>query len=789
MSFVVVVCLVLVARSSPSAASDTGTLVNEARSAVHWQLVGELAGFTTNGVVEFEIDLAPVAAHLHTICSHLKNLEPHQHVHKAFYENYHVTVQKMSHRCEREARAFTKILSVYEREEDLHSHPKLATQHDIYEKNHFSLLPPSVPGARGPSRSIHDDAQKYHLDSDEIRDPDRRYNNYRAPRSTTESNRKEEDFVEGELCDNEGCSGGDYEEVYFGDEYDVGRDDRVIIRNKRTITEEREEEEAFEVEEDTSFRFRFRRFLGAVLGAIGGLLFSGGLSSMFHSGVSASQMKAATEHTREAFNLHQEEINRLNETLKVSINRFNEAESEVEIVVGIMETGLDLDENLDRVRDVRRGLSSLFHQQLDPGLIDPAVLRVAYESLVEQMRKQKSSPIFTDFIYLYSVDVSHRYLQDQLKIVVSVSVPGEQDGTRLQVLRYLDFPFTLSYPLEDLEGSESAEANHEWRTHYVMPVVENTLLAYRAPSSRQTSAVYKTITAADLQGCAKINGLYLCTKHNYVRSSPSSKCLSALHSLRIDNPEMAKYCTLQPAASEDMVLQESANTFRLYSDRPEQLSVNCPYSQTSDRFDIHGLTRIQLAPGCVASVNDYVLEAETDTKVRGAPIEIKEFSLDEVVLSHDKRRNLAAMLDDPFKKTTLTPDEAEEHFNQDITGLLNSEHGVLYYTIGGILVVLGTIVLIFTASFFFQCKSCQFASTRRLLSYYNNERNAGRRGASEDGNDEGEEGVPLRSIASSEEFPTVYRETHPPRYGDVVTGNAPRREAARGSMSPHRGGR
>ena len=196
---------------------------------------------------------------------------------------------------------------------------------------------------------------------------------------------------------------------------------------------------------------------------------------------------------------------------------------------------------------------------------------------------------------LYQIELSYCY--DGEDVVLILHVPMAPQNTLLRLLKFLPFPFSLS------------------PQHFLMPQPSKRLFALSSDEPRLSME----LTEADLEGCHRVNNLFLCERQGTLRNRMDMTCLGALYSQKFRRA--TELCEMKALPISEQVLQLKDNIFLVYATQQFTAYITCR-NQTSSEFHFQtGVNSITVSPGCKVKLQDHVLYADTALRDSNALIQ------------------------------------------------------------------------------------------------------------------------------------------------------------------------
>ena len=202
------------------------------------------------------------------------------------------------------------------------------------------------------------------------------------------------------------------------------------------------------------------------------------------------------------------------------------------------------------IKDFIIGLTSLMQGKLNPLLIEPNKLAVAYTELVGKARQEGLAPLIDDPSVLFNCPTSTMASLDNGDLNVIVHVPF---NTGL-----LDLYKFVSAPIK-LENQNSVTLSIDARAEY---------LAIDAEQTRGGQYLAKQIT-----GCRIFQGVKHCPAINFLTRNLTSLCLYNVMMMQLDHIRQNCHILVSPIRQE--IYSLGVNHYLLFSPTPTSISFDC----------------------------------------------------------------------------------------------------------------------------------------------------------------------------------------------------------------------
>ena len=232
---------------------------------------------------------------------------------------------------------------------------------------------------------------------------------------------------------------------------------------------------------------------------------------------------------------------------------------------------------------------------------------------------------------LFQIETSYAY--DGTDMTLVVHVPIASKSSILRLFKYHPFPL----PFSD--------------THFLLPRQHHSLFAISSDEPRLSL----DLDDSDLQGCYRMNGLYLCERLGVLNSRLQDSCLGALYTQRFK--DAMSLCEMEVTPRSEQVLQMQDNWFLIYTPTAYTAFVTCRNHSSSEHHLKIGTNTIPVSPSCTLKLQDHVLFADTSLKTPSAMKQVQwnpedvKFSEDEVA---EAKEVLEAVRDEGVETPTLS---------------------------------------------------------------------------------------------------------------------------------------
>jgi hypothetical protein len=430
---------------------------------------------------------------------------------------------------------------------------------------------------------------------------------------------------------------------------------------------------------------RQQRFAGLGLAAVGaGIVTLGGaLANLFHPSASQADLEEVAHDAHKIMALEEAQIEALNSTLGMSLELIREADVTLEFVVYLLEMMENANLLYLKIGKLKRGLSMLLQQHLSSELVNPEALRKVYASVVKRLAQQGAVPLVPNKLSLYSLSVGHSFDPKTLKFTIRLLVPGEIVGTRMVLLRYVEFPLVAK--------EENGTAT------YILPSVGDNLLAVAKEPRAKFMPQFRTIPRKELDNCQKVHNIRVCSLANVYRKTSESRCLEALYGLDMTKrSDFRDHCMLKIQGNEDALVQMTHDTFHVFLHSLQSIKIICQGGHGGHRHQPRqGLLEVTLPNGCHGETADLTFYPKLSFKVANLTVTKGSFKLVEAIEKMDLDAWHKAEKTLLMPSEGMTVDAALKHLEKDVAE--QHSHNRTFYlaaaTAGAVLVLAGVGIL------------------------------------------------------------------------------------------------
>ena len=120
------------------------------------------------------------------------------------------------------------------------------------------------------------------------------------------------------------------------------------------------------------------------------------------------------------------------------------------------------------------------------------------------------------------------------------------------------------------------------------------------------------LTEADLEGCHRVNSLYLCERQGTLKNRMELTCLGSLYGQKFKRA--IELCEMKARPITEQVLQLNDNWFLVYAMQQFTAYITCRNHSSAELHFTAGVNKISVSPSCKVKLQDHVLFADTALK-------------------------------------------------------------------------------------------------------------------------------------------------------------------------------
>jgi len=216
------------------------------------------------------------------------------------------------------------------------------------------------------------------------------------------------------------------------------------------------------------------------------------------------------------------------------------------VLARLREIELHLERDLDRIADAVR--QAQLHR-LSPFLLSAEQLQHLFGSLKGKAARLNTKLLLEQPSDLFQIETSFSF--DGVDVTLLMHVPMVDNSALLRLHRFLPFPLSFS------------------DTHSLTPRPHKSLFAISSNEPRLSLE----LTEADLEGCYRVNSVYLCERLGVLSRRLDQTCLGALYN---QNFKVAlDLCNMDVTTAIERVVQLNDNWFLVHAVKAFTALMNC----------------------------------------------------------------------------------------------------------------------------------------------------------------------------------------------------------------------
>ena len=482
----------------------------------------------------------------------------------------------------------------------------------------------------------------------------------------------------------------------------------------------------------TNPHYRQKRQILAGAAIISGVL--GTFMGLFNAfEITNLQNQLAAQRTTQALILdvtkrHELHLKQLDNTVK-SLTEFVESYilSDPTLVYAQLQDALQhIQDHLQIIFDT---IQQLQHQRLSISLLPPKYLHILHTS-VNEAAKSRNLVLLPNHIQDYfQLDTS--YIRVQSDIVILLHVPCITSDSLLTIYRYANLPYPVDilptalhdilphidpiHTVNDLlrQAHNLSDSSLSSQALFFVPDADLIAIGRNIMHSHR----YKLLSSAELQSCIQRNHVYLCERHQVLRTDLEGSCLGSLYLQSVKG--VRENCKLDRKQLRETVYQISANNHIIVTPAPFTTQIQCA-NGTHLAVRIGRINKVYVPAGCTLQLKNHTITADDNIRITPEPLQF-EWDLDPLTLPSellhttghldDQLNNLKTHIAD-LKNLAVTDNEFEQILNQSV--LSPSSHFTILIWVS-----------VFLAALAFTCLFGWYCQNRRRYNQLRREAPAG----------------------------------------------------------------
>ena len=287
-----------------------------------------------------------------------------------------------------------------------------------------------------------------------------------------------------------------------------------------------------------------------------------------------------------------------------------------------------IEEFLDRITVVENAIQQLQHRRLSTDLLTVDQLQQLHDA-VNKVAEREDYQVLPERIGDYfQIEVS--YVRKGLDVDILIHVPCIKANSLLTIYKYVSFPFPLpvSTLRTDISITETLSA-HTLTLDEAMGLFDN-----KTTLEHQTEALYvsnedamiaigrdhtfRMTSQSDLVGCIQRNHVYLCDKHQVVRTDLHNTCLGSLY---LRNAEGVRaHCKFEKRPLMETVYQLTNIDHLVFTPKQLTTQMSCRNGSIHPIF-LQEASRITVPQGCEVKLASHHIMSDSHFDAATPPLQ------------------------------------------------------------------------------------------------------------------------------------------------------------------------
>ena len=296
---------------------------------------------------------------------------------------------------------------------------------------------------------------------------------------------------------------------------------------------------------------------------------------------------------------------------------------------------------LDRIRVIEGAVQQLQHRRLSTDLLTSDQLQILHEAVLNVATREGYEALPEKIGDYFQVEVS--YVRKNTDVDIIIHVPCITPNSLLTIYKYVSFPFPLpkSRRRTDISIAETLTA-HSLSLTEAMGLFDNSTTyiphtdALYVTQDQSMIAIgrdhrFRMTSQADLVSCIQRNHVYLCDKHQVVRTDLLSTCLGSLY-LR-DAEGVRTHCRFEVRPMTETVYQLNNLDHLVFSPKSLTAQMTCRNGSLYPVF-LNKASRITVPPGCQLKLRSHHITSDTHINIAPPPLQYEWHWDPEALPSH-----------------------------------------------------------------------------------------------------------------------------------------------------------
>ena len=296
---------------------------------------------------------------------------------------------------------------------------------------------------------------------------------------------------------------------------------------------------------------------------------------------------------------------------------------------------------LDRLTIVERAVQQLQHRRLSTDLLTSEQLQKLHQAVSKVATREGYEPLTTKLGDYFQIEVS--YVRTKQDVDIILHVPCVTPNSLLTIYKYVSFPFPLPKGKRrmDVSISESLTA-HSLSLAEAMGLFDNST-TYKATTdalyvAQDQSMIaigrdhrFRMTSQSDLVSCIQRNHIYLCDKHQVVRTDLTNTCLGSLY-LR-DAEGVRTHCRFEVRAMTETVYQLNNLDHLVFSPTSLTAQITCRNGSLFPVF-LNKASRVTVPQSCELKLRSHHITSDTSINIAPPPLQYEWHWDPEAMPSH-----------------------------------------------------------------------------------------------------------------------------------------------------------
>ena len=296
---------------------------------------------------------------------------------------------------------------------------------------------------------------------------------------------------------------------------------------------------------------------------------------------------------------------------------------------------------LDRLTIMERAVQQLQHRRLSTDLLTSEQLQKLHQAVAKVATREGYEPLTTKLGDYFQIEAS--YVRTKNNVDIILHVPCVTPNSLLTIYKYVSFPFPLPKGKRrmDVSISESLTA-HSLSLAEAMGLFDNSTTykitndALYVAQDQSMIAIgrdhrFRMTSQSDLVSCIQRNHIYLCDKHQVVRTDLKSTCLGSLY-LR-DAEGVRTHCRFEVRAMTETVYQLNNLDHLVFSPTALTAQITCRNGSLYPVF-LNKASKVTVPQSCELKLRSHHITSDTNINIAPPPLQYEWHWDPEAMPSH-----------------------------------------------------------------------------------------------------------------------------------------------------------